>query len=398
MDCEPLVNVRSDPLHESMLEGLMVVNSRNILFTHCGKSMKYWPLEDIRQNLKNIERKDLHLFKEHGKEVPLRQLLCKSMLRDGLDFDDVNPLTPISKIEWYEHRNLLLVALRDSSIAFIKVFLPGGKFKYHRHRPLTFKMIKLMRTTDCMGIANIKVSNKLLLVGELNEQFKAIDMRNGQTVCTSAELNMEDWVQGICAAMDNTYLACSSIFGTLAIFKKRATSSSKHPTWEKAYYSQYYLDHKNGQGGIHCMTSTNQPDDTIIFIGGRKEAKFAKVSLHMFDVRSMTMIHTIQDDLSLGLFSSIVAFHKDDRYVIVTKNHDHKPGNSTLLVVYLRLTAACAEGELAVVDGQRLQRIDTVGTGYREGSLCGGLRNGGSTIEILNCSRSKTLHYLEISN
>ena len=387
-----MISVRSDPLHDSMLEGMLVVETRNILFTYCGQTLKYWPLKDIRHNLKNTNDKEAHLFKEHGKEVPIRQILSKSRTRFGLDFEEANPLTVITKLEWIEQRNILLVALRDSGLIMVKVFIGTGKFKYHRHRSLGFKVIKQLQTAEVMGLANVKVSKKLLLLGELNERFITIDLRTGQTVLTSTGLNMEDWVQGMCCAMDNNFVACSSIFGSLAIFKVSPPKRKEPMEWSQAYYSQYFLDHKNGQGGIHCMASSNRQDDPIIFIGSRKEVRFAKVSIYLFDLRQMTIVHSIQDDLSLGLFASITVFKKDDHYAIIAKNQDHKPGEASLLRIDLR---AELDKEAFKVKDQKLHRFDTVGTGYREGSLYAGIHNG--RIEVLNCSRSKVLHYLSLS-
>jgi len=416
---QPLLSVMSDPLHDQWIEDMVVVPSMGIIFTHCSMSIKYWPLQDIRHNMKNLKNKSMHLFKEDGCTVPkvcLRDVLKKK----GDDDPAGSNINKITKLEFYEPRNLLIVAFRDTSLLFIKVLLGTRRTsKFRRRHQLIFKTIKIMRTAEELGYANIKLCGKLLLLGELVESFKVLDMRNGKQILAPAkDTHMEDWVQGMAAGMNNRYLAFSTIYGTLAIYKTDdPTALDLTNAYQRVFYDLKFMEYKNGKGGIHCIASTNERTDKLLFIGGRREDRFAHVTIVVFNLETMSKIFELGDSLSYGLFTSIWVMRVGQSYTLITKNQDHAPGQPTLLRIdfnteeenttkvemALDFTPVKVEKSKIEFKDVKYERFPTNGTGQKEGSLFAERvvpinPEEPPYIEVINCARSKTIHYLKLND
>jgi len=384
-------SVTSDPLHHHMIEGLLVVDCKGVAFTYCSHQLKYWSLRDLRKNLKNLSDRSHHLDREDGQVVPRGAYLQTRVAAE-------EPIPPIASIKFCEKSNILLVGFRDSCVAVVKVYLGSVRGKYRKRRGLTFKSLKFLRTAQELGYANIALHKNLLMLGELNERFRLVDLRTGLVVLSSVE-PMEDWVTGLAACMDNQYLVFSSIFGSLAVYEQLEEGTRlKKPSFACVSFFKRFNPslHKN-PGGIHCLASTNLKDDPLLFVGGRKEARFADVSLLVVDVRSCSVLFEFRDELSKGLFSALSPVRPSkDRYLLFAKNQDHQPGQQTVLQLQFRYFDAAEQPDLRVHSVES-KRFPTNGCGGKSNSLFGQLHTEETTtyFEGFNSGRCKTVHYFK---
>lgn len=382
-------SITSDPLHHHMIEGLLVVEGKGVAFTYCSHQVKYWSLRDLRKNLKNLSDRSSHLNREDGQVVPRGAYLKHRTLAE-------EPIPPITNIQFCEKSNILLVGFRDTYVAVVKVYLGSVRGKYRKRRGLTFKSLKFIKTAQELGYANISLHKNILMLGELNERFSLVDLRTGLVVLNSAE-EMEDWVTGLTACLDNRYFVFSSIFGSLAIYEQLDAGSRLHkPTFSKAWFFKRFnpFQHKLA-GGIHCLSSTNLKDDPLLFLGGRKEARFADVSMLVVDVITCVVLFEFKDELSKGLFTSVCPARPDkDCYVLYAKNQDHQPGQQSVLLLQFRYFEAAEEPNQRVHSVQS-KRFPTNGCGGKSNSLYGQVLTEGSSryFEGFNSGRCKTVNY-----
>ena len=418
MECE-FQSTISDPLHNYMIEGMLVIESKGLIFTHCSHEIKYWPLKEVRNNLKNLEDKSKHLFREDGRSIPKRAFTKGSL-------SILDPLPKITRLQFYEAKNLLFIAFREDYLVILKVYLGSQKGKYRKRRGLTFKPIKYLKTKCNLGFANIKVSENLLLLGELDEKFKIMDLRTGRIEVESRE-PMQDWVTGLCACMGNKYLIFSSTFGSLCIYEQTEKGGLfKRPEFKQLkFFNRFDQNGIKNTTGINCIESSNRPNDPILIIGARKEARFAEVFLILIDVRTQQTIHQFKDSQTLGLFTSIQSLiHPPShgqaeeisldegrrKYSIVTKNQDHEPGQQTVLMLELEVIfeqksdqSQLMQNLIRKVTDSGSRRIKTNGTGANQSTLFAQIltskvndtRSLRNRVEILNTGRSKTLHHIE---